>query len=180
MYDNGVMVRNFIPCKNASGEIGLYDMVYDNFYKSPQGTAFTAGAETSNQGADSEYYEFMLTLPQVSSTGFNRWRQTNSPNSGQASGLKKIKTTWSNHSGALIKVTNSKYTANAVYVTNTANNWWSPIGQMTLYEGTGIPGTNGTNVKEIELWVRIDNLPKLNKISMLNNKYIQAFEIKEN
>lgn len=180
MYDNGVMVRNFIPCKNASGEIGLYDMVYDNFYKSPQGTAFTAGVETSNQGADSEYYEFMLTLPQVSSTGFNRWRQTNSPNSSQASGLKKIKTTWPTHSGALIKVTNSKYTANAVYATNTADNWWSPIGQTTLYEGTGIPGTNGKNVKEIELWVRIDNLPKLNKISMLNNKYIQAFEIKEN
>ena len=32
IYDNGVLVRNFIPCINPSGEIGLYDTVNKKFY----------------------------------------------------------------------------------------------------------------------------------------------------
>jgi hypothetical protein len=28
MYDNGKIVRDFVPCKNSSGTVGLFDMVY--------------------------------------------------------------------------------------------------------------------------------------------------------
>lgn len=180
MYDNGKIVRDFIPCKNSSGQIGLYDMVFGNFYVSPQGTAFTAGSASNTFENDSGYYEFMLTMPQVSATGFNRWQQASSPNNdyGTATGFKKIKTTWSNHFGPLTKITSS-HKSNAVYATNTSGNWWSPIGQKALYSSAGIPGVNNTTVSEVELWVRIDNLQNLNKISMLNNEYIQAFNIKE-
>lgn len=32
IYDNGTLVRNFVPCGNASGEVGLYDLVNNVFY----------------------------------------------------------------------------------------------------------------------------------------------------
>lgn len=32
VYDNGTLVRNFIPCKNPSGVIGLYDSINNKFY----------------------------------------------------------------------------------------------------------------------------------------------------
>ena len=32
IYDNGTLVRNFIPCLNPSGIAGLYDLVNDAFY----------------------------------------------------------------------------------------------------------------------------------------------------
>ena len=43
IYDNGTLVRNFIPCKNPSGEIGLYDAVNGQFYANAGTGAFTAG-----------------------------------------------------------------------------------------------------------------------------------------
>lgn len=43
IYDNGTLVRNFIPCKNLSGEIGLYDAVNGQFYANAGTGAFTAG-----------------------------------------------------------------------------------------------------------------------------------------
>jgi len=32
IWKNGVLFRNFTPCKNAYGEYGLYDVAYDKFY----------------------------------------------------------------------------------------------------------------------------------------------------
>lgn len=32
MYDNGVLVRNFVPCLNPDNEAGLYDLVSGQFY----------------------------------------------------------------------------------------------------------------------------------------------------
>lgn len=43
IYDNGALVRNFIPCKNLSGEIGLYDAVNGQFYANAGTGTFTAG-----------------------------------------------------------------------------------------------------------------------------------------
>lgn len=37
------LVRNFIPCANASGTIGLYDTISDSFYASASSTAFVGG-----------------------------------------------------------------------------------------------------------------------------------------
>lgn len=41
----GVLVRNFIPCKNASGVIGLWDDVNSTFYQNAGSGTFTAGPE---------------------------------------------------------------------------------------------------------------------------------------
>ena len=43
IYDNGTLVRDFIPCKNPSGAVGLYDMVGRTFYGNAGTGAFTAG-----------------------------------------------------------------------------------------------------------------------------------------
>lgn len=46
IYDNGTLVRDFIPCKNASGVVGMWDDVNSTFYGNAGSGTFTAGPET--------------------------------------------------------------------------------------------------------------------------------------
>ena len=43
IYDNGTLIRDFAPCINASGEIGLYDKVNGAFYGNAGSGEFTGG-----------------------------------------------------------------------------------------------------------------------------------------
>ena len=43
IYDNGTLVRDFVPCKNASGVVGLYDMVNGTFYSNAGSGSFSPG-----------------------------------------------------------------------------------------------------------------------------------------
>ena len=43
VYDNGALIRDFIPCKNASGVIGLWDDVNSVFYQNAGSGTFDAG-----------------------------------------------------------------------------------------------------------------------------------------
>ena len=43
IYENDVLVRDYVPCINPNGEIGLYDMVDGVFYANVGTGAFTAG-----------------------------------------------------------------------------------------------------------------------------------------
>ena len=43
IYDNGTIVRNYIPCQTSSGEIGLWDDVNEVFYGNAGTGTFTAG-----------------------------------------------------------------------------------------------------------------------------------------
>ena len=54
LYDNGKMVRNFVPAKNASGTLGMYDLVENKFYTNAGSGTFASGSYVSK-------YEFMLT-----------------------------------------------------------------------------------------------------------------------
>ena len=45
LYDNRVLIRDFIPCKNASGVAGLWDDVNSVFYQNAGSGTFTAGPE---------------------------------------------------------------------------------------------------------------------------------------
>lgn len=45
IYDNGTLVRNFLPAKNSSGTLGLYDTVNSKFYTNAGANTFTAGFE---------------------------------------------------------------------------------------------------------------------------------------
>ena len=41
IYDNNTLIRDYIPCINASGEVGLYDLVNDKFYGNAGSGTFT-------------------------------------------------------------------------------------------------------------------------------------------
>ena len=43
IYDNGTLIRDYIPCQTASGEIGLWDDVNSVFYGNAGTGTFTAG-----------------------------------------------------------------------------------------------------------------------------------------
>ena len=45
IYNADTLVRDFIPCKNPSGAVGLYDTVNGTFYGNSGTGVFTAGAE---------------------------------------------------------------------------------------------------------------------------------------
>lgn len=47
LYKSGILIRYYIPAKNSSGEIGLYDLVNSAFYTNVGSGVFTAGAEIS-------------------------------------------------------------------------------------------------------------------------------------
>lgn len=46
VYDNGTLVKDFVPCINASGEVGLYDLVGKQFYGNAGAGVFT-GSEVA-------------------------------------------------------------------------------------------------------------------------------------
>lgn len=57
IYDNGTMVRDYIPCQTTSGEIGLWDDVGGVFYGNAGTGTFTAGAVISEAVDESEITE---------------------------------------------------------------------------------------------------------------------------
>ena len=46
IYDNETLVRDFLPCINLSGAVGLYDLVEQEFYGNSGTGVFAAGPET--------------------------------------------------------------------------------------------------------------------------------------
>ena len=60
IYDNDVLVRDFIPCKNPSGVIGLYDLVNNQFYQNAGTGTFIAGPEIpSIEDKGGPFWRFM-------------------------------------------------------------------------------------------------------------------------
>lgn len=60
IYDNGVLIRSFIPCKNASGTVGLYDSVNNQFYQNAGSGTFIAGPEIpSTEDKGGPFWRFM-------------------------------------------------------------------------------------------------------------------------
>lgn len=45
VYDGSTMIRDYIPCKNPEGIVGLYDLVYATFYSNAGTGTFIAGPE---------------------------------------------------------------------------------------------------------------------------------------
>lgn len=45
IYNNGTLTRNFLPAKNSSGTLGLYDTINSKFYTNAGTGTFTAGLE---------------------------------------------------------------------------------------------------------------------------------------
>lgn len=104
-------------------------------------------------------YEFMLTYPSLSSTLYNRWSQTSSPNATSVTGYTGINMAWdTNYAGGLRNANGNTYTT---YKCDPNNTWFTPIGQKYSWTDTQyIPAVNDSSQTSTELWVRIDNLPR--------------------
>lgn len=68
IYDNDILVRDFIPCQTTSGEIGLWDDVNSVFYGNDGTGAFISGGYTSLKTGDVLNYAYTgavqsVTLP---------------------------------------------------------------------------------------------------------------------
>lgn len=59
IYDNNVLIRNFIPCKNPDGVVGLYDSVNSQFYQNAGSGSFTAGPEIEQEDKGGPFWRFM-------------------------------------------------------------------------------------------------------------------------
>ena len=89
VYVSGQLMRDFIPCKNPSGEVGFYDLVSEMFFGNDGTGSFVAGPITE------EFGEAPEILPEV-------WHETDAPNLIQInqylSNVKALRSTISNSS----------------------------------------------------------------------------------
>ena len=70
IYDNGTLVRDFIPCKNASGAIGLWDNVNSVFYANAGTGTFSAGKKHKTL-IDGTGYEIKSGRVLIAGTGYD-------------------------------------------------------------------------------------------------------------
>ena len=142
IYNNGSLVRDFVPCINPSGSVGLYDLV---------GQAFYANAGTGSFAAGNFKY--------------NRWTQLSSPNEASVSGYTPIYISWPDHSFGI-----RRHGSACIYNCDSGGTWYAPIGQLghENWNGAGsmIPAANGANTSRTELWVRIDKAEKANRFQI--------------
>lgn len=54
LFDDGQLIRDYVPCKNSSGEVGLYDLIDGEFYPNAGAGVFSAGPEVINPQPDPE------------------------------------------------------------------------------------------------------------------------------
>lgn len=150
-----ILVRDFAPCINPMGEVGLFDKVTKTFFGNEGSDNFIAGNKTS--------------IPL-----YNRWIQTSSPNASAVSNFRAIETAWPKHNYGLRKNGTS-----SVYNCDTDSTWYTPIGQKSTWTSTQyIPAADESSQTETELWVRIDNSADTNLLK-LYDKSISAFDFME-
>ncbi len=70
VYDNGTLIRDFIPCKNASGVIGLWDNVNSVFYANA-GTGTFSGGTRHKTLIDGTGYEIKSGRVLIAGTGYD-------------------------------------------------------------------------------------------------------------
>ena len=69
MYNDGVLIRHFVPCKNLSNEVGMYDLVNGVFYANQGTGAFIAGPEIALPDGYTELKYIEATGEQYLDTG---------------------------------------------------------------------------------------------------------------
>lgn len=151
IYDtNGVLVRDFVPCINPMGEVGMYDRVTQFFYRNKGTGQFVPGPTKE-------------PLPL-----YNRWTQTSSPNSSTVSGFQAVQTAWPQYHYGIRKNGTS-----TVYNCDTGGTWYAPIGQLSTWTDTQfIPAADGTSQTETELWVRIKPTKETNQCKVYGNSIV--------
>lgn len=70
VYDNGTLVRDFIPCKNTSGAIGLWDNINSVFYANAGTGTFSTGTKHKTL-IDGTGYEIKSGRVLIAGTGYD-------------------------------------------------------------------------------------------------------------
>ena len=70
IYDNGTLVRDFIPCKNANGTLGLWDNVNSVFYANAGTGPFSTGTKHKTL-IDGTGYEIKSGRVLIAGTGYD-------------------------------------------------------------------------------------------------------------
>lgn len=139
-------------------------------------------------------FEFLLNYTPLDtsldySNKYNRWKQTSNPgeeyvgtadSSLKATGYEAIHIDFdTNYWGGLTRQNSDATSISSCFISGSVgySNWFHAIGTSSAWNG-GIPGPN-IAVEETELWLRIDTLPKTNRLSIFNHKYIQTPHICE-
>lgn len=134
------------------------------------------------------YYEYMLTYPKISTTKYNRWKQTMNPfnvtstianQTAAYMGYSAVHLDWTTEWGYGLRLRGLGVT----YMDCNAgrNVWYGAIGQMvrwTADDTSAIPAVTSSSTTETELWARVDNLPNETKVQIYQ-KSISAKEFIE-
>ncbi len=142
------------------------------------------------KGSNSKY-EFMLTYPIEFAGQYNRWKQTNAPQSTWmgnssstivATGYEAIHIDWSDHYwGGLGRQNEGTQTITSTFIDGSIGhtNWFYAIGATSDWNG-GIPGPkNGIPVSETELWLRLDTIPENTRLKIIKERYTTSSLIQE-
>lgn len=91
IYENNILIRDFIPYKNSDGEIGLFDIVNHLFYKSLSEDSFIAGSNLASSGVARRIKKGYIGIGGVARpfliTDFTRFGLTESPLNNKSEGL---------------------------------------------------------------------------------------------
>lgn len=141
------------------------------------------------KGTDGKY-EFMLTYPEKHPGQYNRWKQNNNPcqeyvtttssGTGTAAGYTAVHIDWSaSYWGGLTRQNSGETATSNCYLSGSVGhgNWFYAIGATNKHDG-GIPGPS-SGVQETELWVRVDTLPKTQKTSIMEGRYVSSSLLQE-
>lgn len=141
------------------------------------------------KGSDGKL-ELMLTFPISFPGKYNRWKQNNPPyrdwmgtadSNAVAPGYEAIHIDFNtNYWGGLTRQNEDTTSISPCLISGSVGhgNWFFAIGASEGWSGT-VPGPNSSGADDVEIWVRINSLSKLNTASVVSNKYIQSSEIQE-
>lgn len=125
-------------------------------------------------------FEFMLRYPEISTTAYNRWRQTNSPckefitqtsdGAGVATGYEPISIAWSGNYWGGLTLHNYNGSIAQCYISGSVghSNWYYAIGASESWSEK-MPGPNSAVSNKVELWVRLDTV-ELSSFKIFNDK----------
>jgi len=119
IYDGNTIIRDYIPCKNAGGAVGLYDLIGQKFYGNAGTGSFTAGPvverpKDPNEGLD-PYTWYKSDVPTASLLARYRanvaagrgGRGAPGGGAGGARGMRRLTTAEANSIEAILLALNS-------------------------------------------------------------------------
>ena len=147
VYDNGTLVRDYVPAKDESGNVGLLDQANNAFYKDAAGGNFVAGPEIV-----AEYNIVNVTILNKAMTATANAIRTKT---GESAAL-----TWNETSG--FKAAIDAMSGGMQYATGTV----TPLTTSTSSSGTTIFSVSGLSFTPKFVAIRIQS-----KLSSLGSKY---------